>query len=126
MEAALLRPLTEHEDAVSSVASSPGGSLLASGRGFSDNTVRHWDARTWEPRHPLRGHPGDVTSLAFHPSGKTLASASHDLLDLPPGQRSRERRARLPPVLALLHCLHLKHKRTWGRPAVLDLHRHGF
>jgi WD40 repeat protein len=78
MQAALLRTLTKHKNAVSSVAFSSDGSVLAGGGGYADNSVRLWDARTWEPRQTLRGHKGDVTALAFRLPRQTLAGASHD------------------------------------------------
>lgn len=77
-QAALLRTLAEHRYEVCSVAFSPDGSLLASGGGYRDNTIRLWDTRTWGPTHVLRGHKGKVSCLGFHPSGETLVSASHD------------------------------------------------
>src|SRR5947207_304478 len=77
MQSTLLTTLVEHKHEVCSVAFSPDG-MLASGGGDRDNSVRLWDARTWEPRHRLRGHKGKVSFLAFGPENGTLASVSHD------------------------------------------------
>jgi WD40 repeat protein len=42
----------------------------------SDNTIRLWDAGNWQLRRTLAdGHQHFVTSLAWSPDGKTLASA---------------------------------------------------
>jgi WD40 repeat protein len=44
-----------------------------------DHTVRLWDIASHKPLGgPLTGHSGMVSSVAFSPDGKTLASASKD------------------------------------------------
>src|SRR5215217_4288787 len=44
----------------------------------SYNKVKLWDTGTRKELATLRGHSGYVTSIAFSPDGKTLASASGD------------------------------------------------
>ena len=77
--------LTGHKESVNSVAFSPDGKTLASGSGnlfitlSTDNTVRLWDVTSRQPLgEPLTGHSSAVTSVAFSPDGKKLASGSDD------------------------------------------------
>jgi WD40 repeat protein len=60
---------------VKSVAFSPDGRRLA---GSFDTTVDVWDAQTGREPTVLRGHTGLLTSVAFLPDGRRLASGSHD------------------------------------------------
>ena len=82
---ALLRTLEGHMGYVRSVAFAPDGNTLASG-GW-DYTIKTWDARSSElqlsidargPDHERKGHTDWVSSVAFAPDGKTLASGSGD------------------------------------------------
>lgn len=67
---------------------SPDGQLLASG--YSDTTVKVWDASTGEQRLPLSGHEGSVNSVDWNADSRRLASASTDktvkIWDLSTGQ----------------------------------------
>ena len=65
-------------NAVMALAFSPDGSILASGQGYSDGTVRLWDACTGASKGSLEGHRGWVSRLVFTPDGQTLYSASAD------------------------------------------------
>ena len=43
-----------------------------------DGTVKIWDSATDKELFSLKGHSGPVSSVAFSPDGKRLASASMD------------------------------------------------
>ena len=68
--------LIGHTSAVSSVAFSPDGTLLASSS--YDQTIKVWDFRTGQMQETLTGHEGSVYSVAFSPDGRTLASGGRD------------------------------------------------
>src|SRR2546430_1488517 len=55
---------------------SPDGARIASASG--DQTVKLWDAATGQETATLKGHTGEVYSVAFSPDGARIASASED------------------------------------------------
>ncbi|MBI1915935.1 MAG: hypothetical protein HYS12_14550 [Planctomycetes bacterium] len=54
---------------------SPDGSLLAQA---GETAARLWDLETGKERGRLAGHQGDVTTVAFSPNGRSLATGSTD------------------------------------------------
>jgi len=82
-----LKIIPAHTDQVTSIVFSPDGKLLASGS--DDLSIILWDTDSWEQvGEPLLGHQegsscrypceGQITSLAFSPDGKLLASSGVD------------------------------------------------
>lgn len=74
--ATLRGTLSGHRQTVTSVAFSPGSTLLASGS--LDDTIRVWSTATGEELRVLTGHNRPITSVAFSPDGTRLASGSWD------------------------------------------------
>lgn len=67
---------TETGVAISDVAVSPDGALVAStGR---DGSVKFWDGRSLEPLHAAAGHAAAAWGVAFSPDGSVVASGSSD------------------------------------------------
>ena len=58
------------------MAFSPDGTVLATGS--HDLTIKLWDVATGRERATLRGHTGNVYTVAFSPDGSLLASGSLD------------------------------------------------
>lgn len=71
----LLNTLTEHRDAVRSVAFSADGKLLASGS--DDSTLKVWDLKTQQPILNKQ-LTGEILSIAFSIDNRTLASSGTD------------------------------------------------
>jgi len=69
-------PTGHHRGAITSIAFSPNGKLLASGS--RDRTVKLWDVATGGVLASLSGHSHIITCLAFRPDGKLLATGSED------------------------------------------------
>jgi WD40 repeat protein/uncharacterized caspase-like protein len=65
-----------HGRAVSKVAFSRDGKLLASGG--TDSTIKIWDTATQKELRTLTGHTAPIESIDFSPDGRLLASASED------------------------------------------------
>jgi WD40 repeat protein len=94
-----IRTLTGHTGEVTSVAFSPDGRRLASAGGESkpfsadgkrpgpgDWTVKVWDLQTGKAILTLKGHAEGITSVAFSPDGKRLASAAGGRFGGEPGE----------------------------------------
>src|SRR5262249_59398711 len=76
------------------------------GAGY-DQSVRLWDAERGQEWATLGGHTGAVTSVAFRPDGRTLASAGADgtirLRDAASGQERATLRGHAASVHALAY-----------------------
>src|SRR5207248_10388883 len=78
---------TKHEQAVSSVAFSPDGKLLATGS--LDKTVKLWNAESGKEIAMLRtSGPLPVTHVEFSPNGRLLAAIETDVDEKKPGRVS--------------------------------------
>ena len=58
------------------MAFSPDGTRIVSGS--EDKTAKVWDARTGTTLLDLKGHTGEVTSVAFSPDGTRIVTGSLD------------------------------------------------
>jgi WD40 repeat protein len=66
------RTFTAHQGWIRALGVSPDGRLLATGG--NDRAVRVWKTSGGAALHELKGHPGHVYSLEFHPGKHTLFS----------------------------------------------------
>jgi WD40 repeat protein len=57
---------------------SPDSSMVLTGEGFTDSTIRLWDAHTGKASGTLEGHRSYVSDLLFTSDGKRLISSSGD------------------------------------------------
>jgi len=86
-----LKAIRAPSTTVFSVAFSPDGRTLASGNGnyvvlsadgktrsSTDQTISLWDVASGKELKTLKGHLGEVYSVAFSPDGRTLASGGTD------------------------------------------------
>jgi WD40 repeat protein len=76
----LLRTLSGHSSAVTSVAFSPDGQTLASGSW--DHSIKLWDVASGHMIRTQKGDNFEVASVAFSPDGRTLASGGTDNIKL--------------------------------------------
>ena len=74
-----------HRDAITAIAISPDGRILATGAGFTstgvrseDNGIKLWEVPSLRPLGELSGHEDWIVGLKFSPDGQTLASGSAD------------------------------------------------
>lgn len=65
-------------EAAYALALSPDGRLLASAGGLDSHSVMIWDLELGEERYLLRGHNLRLTSVAFSPDGRFVATGSAD------------------------------------------------
>ncbi len=64
--------MTGHQAAVTAVAVTPDGDLLASGS--ADGTIRLWSLPEGDPVKTLEGNARSITALAISPDGSLLAA----------------------------------------------------
>ncbi|CAE6490354.1 unnamed protein product [Rhizoctonia solani] len=71
-------PYRGHNAAVTSIVYSSDGSLIVSGSGFGDHTLRVWRTDGTLVGTPLEGHTKPIFSVAISPSSEYIASGSND------------------------------------------------
>ncbi len=74
-----------HREAITAMAISPDGRILATGAGLTrtgvrseDNGIKLWEVPSFCPLGELSGHEDWIVGLKFSPDGQTLASGSAD------------------------------------------------
>jgi len=67
-----------HPEPISTMAVSPTTNVIATGAGYSDQTIKLWNAESGEAIGELTGHKSWISGLAFSPDGTLLASSSSD------------------------------------------------
>jgi WD40 repeat protein len=67
-----------HSEGITAVAWSPNGSVIASGSGYSDSSIRLWDAASGKVIGAMEGHTSWICQLIFSTDGQRLYSASAD------------------------------------------------
>ncbi|NER36138.1 MAG: hypothetical protein F6J93_19495 [Oscillatoria sp. SIO1A7] len=70
------RLLAQHSAAITSLAISPNGQILATGS--EDNAIQLWQLNSGEALRTLSGHSSGICSVAISPDGRSLASGSSD------------------------------------------------
>ena len=71
---------------IACIAYAPDGTRIAAGNqggGAGNKELRVWDVATGEELAILRGHAGVVSSVAFSPDGRSVASGGIDSQRLP-------------------------------------------
>jgi WD40 repeat protein len=76
------RECSGHSGHIRSLAYNPRGSNFVSGSssgiGYSDNTIKIWDAETGQETLTLAGHAGSVRSVIYNHDGSQIISCSDD------------------------------------------------
>src|SRR5213075_2559920 len=67
-----------HQEPISTMAVSPTTNVIATGAGYSDRTIKLWNAESGEAIGELTGNQAWVPGLVFSPDGALLASAGSD------------------------------------------------
>ena len=67
-----------HREAITALAISPDGQILATGAGFTETNIKLWEVPSFRALGELAGHDRWIVDLKFSPDGQTLASGSAD------------------------------------------------
>ncbi|KAG1800320.1 uncharacterized protein HD556DRAFT_1439176 [Suillus plorans] len=75
-----VKPFKGHKSSNFSLAWTPDGTRLLTGSMNDDPTIREWDTTTWKQvGDPWTGHTDQINTIAIHPAGTLVASASRDI-----------------------------------------------